>query len=341
MTDLSYTSFEIPLANPLQTASGSIDTRRGFVVRYGDGLGEATPLSGWTETPKATEEALEAAGEHVPGAPSRGLLACDDAPAARHGLSQAMLDYHARRRGLPLYRYLGASEPIHTVTVNAILDETPVDALTTQASQAIADGFRTLKLKVGRGPIDHDIERLRQLRRTVGDEIELRADANGSWSTANAVGVCRQVRELDLAYIEQPTSVHDTANLGVLAETGVPIALDETIAAGEVLTALRSPVTAIIIKPMAVGGIDRALAIAKATRQCGKLPVISDLITGAVGRAGAIHLAAVVNAATAHGLATGSRLDGDLVEGVGAVTNGCVSVPSGLGIGLDTEVFRR
>ena len=56
-------AFTLPLARPMQTARGAIEERAGFLVRvdYADvtGLGEATPLPGWTESLDACREALE------------------------------------------------------------------------------------------------------------------------------------------------------------------------------------------------------------------------------------------------------------------------------------------
>ena len=89
---MNATPFSLPLSSPLSTASGTIEAREGFVVRYDHrgetGVGEATPLPGWTEPLDACETALRGVSDPV-AALENGTLA--DAPAARHGVSLAVL----------------------------------------------------------------------------------------------------------------------------------------------------------------------------------------------------------------------------------------------------------
>ncbi|MEF8819953.1 MAG: o-succinylbenzoate synthase, partial [Haloferacaceae archaeon] len=82
--------FSLALARPLDTARGRIDAREGALVRVagGDGppgVGETTPLPGWTEDLDAALAALDDADEATP------LSALAGTPAARHGLATARL----------------------------------------------------------------------------------------------------------------------------------------------------------------------------------------------------------------------------------------------------------
>ena len=85
MTDadlsLAYRPFSLALAEPLETADGTISAREGFLVRLVDeasddsvvGYGEATPLAGWTESLADCEQALERAQNAIrTGGTSRG-----------------------------------------------------------------------------------------------------------------------------------------------------------------------------------------------------------------------------------------------------------------------------
>ena len=116
--------FSLPLSDPLETADGTIDTREGFLVRVEldgrAGLGEATPLPGWTESLGDCAAALEGVDDPV-AAIEEGVL--DDRPAARHGVSLAVLDARARRDGEPLYRHLGGPAERATVPVNATVGD--------------------------------------------------------------------------------------------------------------------------------------------------------------------------------------------------------------------------
>ncbi|MFC6754694.1 o-succinylbenzoate synthase, partial [Halorubrum tibetense] len=53
--------FSVALSSPLGTARGDIREREGFLVGVESGVGEATPLPGWTESLAACESARDAA----------------------------------------------------------------------------------------------------------------------------------------------------------------------------------------------------------------------------------------------------------------------------------------
>ena len=95
---VDVSAFELPLETPLSTARGDISTRTGFVVRGRppqEGVGEATPLPGWTESEDECRRALETV-ESLGGALTSTTL--DDTPAARHAVALALFDARARER---------------------------------------------------------------------------------------------------------------------------------------------------------------------------------------------------------------------------------------------------
>src|SRR6056297_2365288 len=109
---LEYRPFSLALAEPLETADGSISSRDGFLVRLvaegrddpAVGYGEATPLPGWTESLADCEHALERAQDALrTGGASEALEAVDQQVAARHALSLALTDLQATREATPLY----------------------------------------------------------------------------------------------------------------------------------------------------------------------------------------------------------------------------------------------
>ncbi|MBS0590047.1 MAG: L-fuconate dehydratase, partial [Proteobacteria bacterium] len=76
------------------------------------------------------------------------------------------------------------------------------------AKQAVADGFRTIKLKVGAN-VEDDVRRCRLARATVGRDIAIAIDANQRWDVAPAIAWLRRLVEFDIAWIEEPTSPDD------------------------------------------------------------------------------------------------------------------------------------
>ena len=76
------------------------------------------------------------------------------------------------------------------------------------AREAVDDGFRTIKLKVGLN-LDDDIRRCRLVRAAVGPDVAVAIDANQRWDVQQAIEWLRPLREFNLAWIEEPTSPDD------------------------------------------------------------------------------------------------------------------------------------
>lgn len=76
------------------------------------------------------------------------------------------------------------------------------------AREAVADGFRTIKLKVGHN-VEDDVRRCRLVRAEVGPDIAIAVDANQRWDVHNAIEWLRRLADVQLAWIEEPTSPDD------------------------------------------------------------------------------------------------------------------------------------
>lgn len=333
MTSVSINPFELSLTDPLKSASETIDRRAGFVVRWGRGIGEATPLPPWTESYEETEAALTSIASKELSI-GDALKALSSTPAARHGLASAIVDHHAKTRNEPLYRFLGGTNGTEEIAVNATLDETdPAEVRDAGAAIAIA-GYEAVKLKVGSTP-SSDLDRVESLRDAIGPDIELRLDANGAWDQNTARSVGTTLTQYAPTYIEQPVAGIDSHVIDLLDEHGVETALDEALVTDGVTASMRSDAGVIIVKPMALGGPDIARSVAMTARGCGKKPVISDLVTGAIGRSIAAHVVASIASDEPAGLDTGSRLERDLVSDPPRVVNGRFGLPGGAGHGFD------
>ncbi|WP_050032890.1 mandelate racemase/muconate lactonizing enzyme family protein [Halorubrum halophilum] len=348
--------FSLGLTNSLETACGAIDRREGFLVAVdpesdgepvpAPGLGEATPLPGWTESLSACEAALREVGDG-----NRGKELVTDAldrldpaetPAARHGLALALADAAARDAGRSLSAHLARAEdlpaPAEAVPVNATIGDGGPEATADAAERAVDSGFDCLKVKVGARDLDADVDRLRAVRRAVGEDVALRADANGAWDRETAREAIERLRPLDLAYLEQPLPADDLDGAAALRERrkGVPIALDESLASRGLDAVLDAGAAdAVVLKPMALGGPDLALAAAKRAREARVEPVVTTTIDAAVARAAAVHVAAAIPDVVPCGLATGPLLDADLAPDSCPVADGAVAVPSGPGLAGD------
>ncbi|WP_316750612.1 L-fuconate dehydratase [Streptomyces herbicida] len=96
------------------------------------------------------------------------------------------------------------------------------DKLTRLAAQAVADGFRQIKLKVG-ADLDDDVRRCRVARSVVGPGIRLAIDANQRWNVDEAIRWTKALAEFDPYWIEEPTSPDDVLGHAAIREAVAPV----------------------------------------------------------------------------------------------------------------------
>lgn len=241
------------------------------------------------------------------------------------GEASPFWDYAARESSAWLASALGAAM---TPAPPAKRSQVPVNVTIPVVSPEDAyrrvlasGGCATAKVKVadpGAGPADDcaRVEAVAQaLADTVGSSGAVRVDANGAWDEDEAV---RAIRALDeaassvggLQYAEQPCpSVDELAR--VRRRVDVPIAADESIRRAEdplaVARACAADIAVIKIAPL--GGIDRALSIARDT---GLRLVVSSALETSIGLATGVSAAAALDDVLACGLATSRFLAADV-----------------------------
>jgi L-fuconate dehydratase len=96
------------------------------------------------------------------------------------------------------------------------------DKLEALARQAIADGFRTIKLKVGEN-LDDDIRRLAIARAVVGEDIAIAIDANQRWDVGPAIEWIRALAPFRPAWVEEPTSPDDVLGHAAIRAAVAPV----------------------------------------------------------------------------------------------------------------------
>lgn len=333
--------FSLSLSTPLATAGGSIDEREGLLLRCrhrGEvGVGEATPLPGWTEPVGACERALDGVEGIADG---QGLEAAlrelpRSATAARHGLSSALLDADARADGTSLAGWL-RDDPATNVPVNATIGDADPESTATRASEAVADGFDCCKVKVGARSVAADVERIAAVRDAVGDDVELRADANGTWSPGEAERALAAFADHDVALVEQPLAADDLTGHADLRGGSVDVALDESLVEhtpDEIVDTAAAD--ALVLKPMVLGGPGEAQTLATWAGERGLDVIVTTTVDAVVARTAAVHVAAAIPEVRACGLATASMLADDLGRDPAPVSDGRIAVPDGPGLGID------
>jgi L-alanine-DL-glutamate epimerase-like enolase superfamily enzyme len=303
----------IPIALPFReryrTASGELDRREMAIVRLHTdngplGLGEAVPLSLRGGPDLATvlaeiaacEPVIAGAGVSAPLARvpveirvwiNDLLGACRRRGAGAQALTAidiALHDLAGRVSGLPLWRLLGAGDLI-PVCCNATLDAGEPEAVGKRAQAQLGEGFRTFKVKVG-VDADADVARVAAVRAAVGERADVRLDANGAWTPAEAVDQLARLASCELELVEQPCA--DAKGLAqVRAKVEMPVVADESVAslADAQRVAELGACDAATVKLSKVGGLLETLRIAAVVPT-----YLSSALDGPIGIAAAAHL---------------------------------------------------
>jgi o-succinylbenzoate synthase len=337
---------------PLYNARGQWRTRTALRVLVRDragriGQGEAAPLPGYSpDTLEAVERALSDISVlelerllqlEQPAAVLEATVALVPAelPAARFALETALLDRLGRAQRRPLWSLLRelsgrAAEPVSEVPLCVLLSSVDPAAAQREALQHFGLGVRTFKLKIGPERLQPaQAALLDALRGEFGDRIALRLDANQSLLRTELTETFEALACHRPEFVEEPVSAPDPRELSQLA---CGWALDESLQTidSEQLHALsNSPgCRALVLKPTALGGFGRCLALAECTRASGRALVVSHVFEGELGWLACAHLAIAFGPGAAAGLWPMAVPGSDLLR------SGQLQPPSGPGLGV-------
>src|SRR5260370_14851915 len=111
------------------------------------------------------------------------------------GIDMAAWDALAQSLELPLVRLLGAvARPIPAYNSKG-LGLMPIKALVTEAEELVAEGFRAVKLRMGRAEARDDLEALRAVKKASGSNVLLMVDFNQALTMAGASRPGRMIDE--------------------------------------------------------------------------------------------------------------------------------------------------
>jgi L-alanine-DL-glutamate epimerase-like enolase superfamily enzyme len=145
----------------------------------------------------------------------------------------ALWDLNARSVQLPLYRYLGCRTakkvPAYASGGYYLEGKTPAK-LGQEVASYVQQGFRAVKIKVGRLTAIEEEERVRAARESIGPDVLLMLDVNNAWADLpTALAYCRRFEKYDPYWIEEPFSPDDIENHSKLASR-----IETAVATGEI-----------------------------------------------------------------------------------------------------------
>ena len=244
--------------------------------------GEIAPLPGLHKESleSAEEQLVELFAKHE--TVDHSILHDGLFPSVRTGLEMAMINLDAALSGkAPSFSERSAPASKH-VPVNALLFGDTKQVIQ-RAENYFNIGYRTFKLKISAGNCDTAIRSIEALHNIFGKSIELRLDANQSFSLGEALYLAGEIPEGIVAYIEEPLTYAE--HIGEFhAKTALRSALDETLwQKPELLDQIPvKALSALILKPNRLGGISVALELARWAAAHNLLTVFSSAFESGV-----------------------------------------------------------
>ncbi len=150
-------------------------------------------------------------------------------PSMLFGLETALLDLNSDIKGVFFDTYFTRRE--RGIPINGLIWMGSKENMLQQIEEKLLQGFTCLKMKVGAIDFDQELDILQSIRnRFSPSEIELRVDANGAFSTEEAMSKLVRLSKFQLHSIEQPIKQGQIQEMADLcSKTPLPIALDEEL----------------------------------------------------------------------------------------------------------------
>ena len=287
---------ELPLISPWRTAYGEDASIHSVMVKLcGDGVeawGEAAPFYAPTYSPESARSVYETAREFfLPRIVGRTLDTAEEVaerisifkgnPFSKAAVETAWWALDSKLKGVPLWRALGADEPVVRCGADFGVQDT-IDELLALIQGAVDAGFPRIKLKVKHG---WDIEMLDAVRSAFPDPV-IHVDCNSGYDLKADFDTLAAFDRFNLAMIEQPldhTDLIDHAELQRRIET--PVCLDESVTRPrDFELALKIDACRVInVKPGRVGGLHNAVRIHNMARDAGMPAWVGGMLESGVG----------------------------------------------------------
>lgn len=282
-----------PLATPFRISRGLKTVAEVVVVElHQDGVrgwGEAVPYARYGETPESVRgQIVNATAKVVAGATREELTRLLPPGAARNAINCAMWDLEVQLTGA-LPQPLADLPAAPMATAITISLDTP-DAMGRAAVAAMANGARLLKAKLD---AKEPANCLRAIR-AAAPGVPLIADANEGWTLDLLLELQPLLRELRVAFVEQPLPAgQDECLAGLTLQ--VPLCADESCHTAADLDQLAGRYAVVNVKLDKTGGLTEALRLIAAAREQGFGVMVGCMVCTSLGIAPAFHIAALAD----------------------------------------------
>jgi L-alanine-DL-glutamate epimerase-like enolase superfamily enzyme len=145
----------------------------------------------------------------------------------KSAFDMALYDIAAKNAIQPLYKFLGGNKKKIETDLTIGIDS--AEKMAQMAIDFKNKGVMIIKIKLGKNGND-DIERVKQIRNAIGDEIILRIDANQGWDFETSIKVLQEINKYNIQFCEQPMRSWNDERLPELRRLSpIKIMADESV----------------------------------------------------------------------------------------------------------------
>ena len=203
-------------------------------------------------------------------------------------LDMALWDLVGQAADLPLAECLGGRYGSDVALYRSLSQDDPA-AMVASARRYLQMGYRRLQVKVGGDPM-RDAELLAAVAEAAGPDVTLFCDANGAWTSYQALRFLEATRGLDYV-LEQPCAGYQE-NLAVRRACAKPFVLDESLDSLEALLRIRADGAAdgVTLKIARFGGLTKARRVRDLAVDFGLMVTVEDIGGAEIDTAAIAHL---------------------------------------------------
>lgn len=315
---LSWKKYTLQFKQPSGTSRGVLRSKDSWFLIYQDPkfetpiIGECSIIEGLSPDPL---DRLEAKLDQVCNIDILdNEIELDDFPAILFAREMIRMEYARRIENKPSKFELGKAG----IPINGLIWMGEVDFMKAQIQEKVKAGFTCIKIKIGAIDFESELDLLRWIRTEFSaSELELRVDANGAFSAADALEKLKRLSEFSLHSIEQPIAVNQWQEMAQLcAETPIDIALDEELIGlnPRQLASMMDTIKPqyIVLKPSLIGGTIESSYIIHLAEKRGIGWWITSALESNVGLSYLAQYAAFKNVSVPQGLGTGGLYTNNL-----------------------------
>ena len=145
-------------------------------------------------------------------------------------VDNALWDLRGKAVGLNVSRLIGAcTTTVPVYHSGGLWIGRSIDELQREAADFVRQGYRAMKMRIGKFSAEEEVARVRAVREAIGPDIALMIDANQQLDVPRTIRLGRMLEEFNLTWFEEPIRYDDHSGEAEIAAALVtPIASGET-----------------------------------------------------------------------------------------------------------------